>query len=70
MPGQGDQHRFRQLVHAHLPEHVDDLRRRVVSVGADMEQDIASAGSDMCIPSDQRTAERSPSSLACLQGSF
>ena len=41
VPGQGNQHRLRQRFHARLPQHVDDLRRRVVGVGADVEQDVA-----------------------------
>jgi len=39
VPCQENQHRLRQFHHADLPEHVDDLRRRVMGVGADVQQD-------------------------------
>ena len=42
---QCDQHRLRQLFSTGLLEHVDDLRRSVLSVRADMEQYIATTGS-------------------------
>src|SRR5262249_8120954 len=38
VPGQGNQHRLRQAFHTRLPQHVDDLRRRVVGAGADVQQ--------------------------------
>jgi hypothetical protein len=44
VPGQRNPHRFRQQARTDLPQHVDDMRRRVVGGCADVEEDIAAAG--------------------------